>query len=477
MSQLQQNKIIQHTMSSNSPPRRQAALKGGAYLFGRQIISVGLKFIGVILITRVLGPAGYGAYLSAYSVYTYVTMLGQVGVGVYLLRHHGDVPETAYGTAYTVLLGTALPIAGAVELGTGVLSSWINVSGFDPVMRVIICALPFQLISVPAIARIERRLDYRKVAMLEILGQVFYYIFAVPLVELGFGPVSLGVAWLVQQVVSCVAAHAASNTFPRFRFNLNAAKDMARYTVGLSFASWIWQLRTLVNPMIVGPALGAQAVGIVGMTIGLLEMLSVIKTIIWRLSIAVLGQVQTDLQKLRKAVTEGMELQTLAVGSILLGFAWIGHIIVPLLFGQRWLGVMDVYPYIALSYLTIATFNMHSALLSLVNRNVDMVIFGACHMVLFAGTAALAVPAFGMVGYGYGEIATLPAYFLMHLFVSRAVGAPDYRLTGLWWSAAAVGLFWRQIGYWAIAVPFIALALPASVTRLRYFLRQMRTPQ
>jgi O-antigen/teichoic acid export membrane protein len=473
ISQLQQIDAINDYMSPALPPtRRQAALKGGVYLFGRQIVSIGLKFVGVMLITRVLGPAGYGAYLSAFNIYTYATLLGYAGVGVYLLRYHGEVPEAAYGTAYSVLLAMSLLLIVGIQLSKGLLAAWINVPGFDQVIRVIIFALPFQLISSPAMIRLERQLNYRKVAMLEMLAQFSYYIFAVPMVRLGFGPVSLGYAWLVQAIVICVMTHATSKTYPRFRFDPQAAKQMARYATTFSLANWIWQLRILVNPMIVGPMLGAQAVGLVGMTIGLLEMLSIIRVIAWRLSVAVLGQVQTDLEKLRKSVTEGMELQTLAAGSILLGFAWTGHIIIPLLFGARWLGVMDIYPYVALSYLTTATFNMHSAVLSLINRNIDVAIFAACHILLLVGTTALAVPAVGILGYGYGEIATLPAYFLMHLFLVRAIGVPDYRLTVLWWSAAAIGLFWRQFGLWAIAVPFVALAMPLSLTRLRFFYSQ-----
>jgi O-antigen/teichoic acid export membrane protein len=456
------------------PTRRHAALKGGVYLFVRQIVAIGLKFAGVLLVTRVLGPEGYGAYLSAFNVYTYATLLGHAGVGVYLLRQHGNVPEAAYGTAYTILLAMSLLLTGGVLLSRGLLSAWINVTGFDQVIRVVIFALPFQLISVPAMIRLERRLDYRRVAMIEIIGLFAYYAFAIPTVRLGFGPISLGAAWVLQSVLTCAVAHFWSRTYPFFRFDPEAAINIARYSASYSLANWIWQLRVLVNPIIVGPALGAHGVGIVGMTIGILEMLSVIKTIAWRLSVAILGQIQNDTEKLRKAVTEGMELLTIAIGSILLGFAWTGKIIVPLLFGERWLGVMDIYPYVALSYLTITTFNVHSAVLSLTNRNMDVGIFAACHVVLLMSVAAMAVPVFGTLGYGYGEIATLPAYFLMHYFLVRAIGWPNYRVTALWWSATAVGLFWQQLGVWAIAVPFMALAVPISLERIRFFIHQAR---
>jgi PST family polysaccharide transporter len=456
---------------SNEPRLRRAALRGGVYLAARQVVSILLKFVGVILITRVLGPANYGAYVSGTNIYTYALAIGTAGVGVFLLRHEGDVPELSYGTAYSILMMMGVFLLGSIELGAGMLARRTGVAGFEPVMRIIILGLPFQLLSMPASVRLERRLNYKSVAMVEIAGQIAFYVLAVPLVTLKFGPVSLAVAWVVNQIVTCLAAHAAARTYPRFSFDRMTALRIVRYATEFSVANWIWQLRMLVNPLLVGPALGAQAVGIIGMTIGLLEMLSIIKTIAWRLSVAILTKFRSNVERLRTAVTEGMELQVLAVGTILLGFGWTGHFIVPRLFGPQWMGVMDIYPYIAVSYLTIATFNIHSATLSVINGNRGLAVYHIVSVTTFACVAYFAVSRFGMVGYGYAELATIPAYFVMHLVVTRAIGSPDYRLAALWWFGAAIGLFW-QFGLWVIAIPFLALSMPISVRKLRKYLHE-----
>jgi len=455
---------------SNEPRLRRVALRGGAYLAGRQVVSILLKFVGVLLITRVLGPAKYGAYVSGISIYQYAATIGYAGVGVYLLRHEGDIPEVSYGTAYSILMMTGLPLLAVIEIGAGLLASWVNVAGFETVMKIIILGLPFQLITIPASVRLERRLDYRSVAMVEIVGQMAFYLLAVPLVMLKFGPNALAAAWVLQQIVTCLATHASAKTHPHFSFDRETARRTVRYAADYSVANWIWMARMLVNPLIVGPALGAQAVGIVGMTVGLLEMLSIIKTIVWRLSVAILTKFRSNAEKLRMAVTEGMELQVLAVGAILLAFGWTGQFIVPRLFGARWIGVMDIYPYIALSYLTIATFNMHSATLAVINRNRGLAIYHVVSVTIFATAAYFAVAKFGIVGYGYAEVATIPAYIVMHMVLARAIGSPDYRLAALWWTGAAIGLFWQH-GLWLIAAPFLALSMPISVRKLHKYYR------
>ncbi|WP_082487313.1 oligosaccharide flippase family protein [Methylobacterium sp. Leaf89] len=446
---------------------RAAIFRGSAFLFGRQIISIFLKFIGVLLISRILGPERYGAYVAAIGVYQYGLSLGQAGIGVCLLRHEKELTAEEYGTSYTLLAATALALVVVLEGSGALLAGYVNVEGFRDVLSVLVLAIPLQVLSIPATARAERALDYRSVATIELSGQLAYYLIAVPLVLGGSGAVSLAVAWVGQQGVSFVLAHVLTRAWPVFRWQPAAARHLLGYAFSFSAQNWIWQARSLVNPLIVGPAFGATAVGIVGMTVGIVEMLSVLKTIAWRLSVAVLRSVTSDVPRLLRAITQGMELQTLAIGSILLAFAWFGKWIVPLVFGERWLPVLDIYPYLALSYLTMAPFNMHTATLSVLNRNWPLAGYHVVHVALFAGVAAIAVPLYGLRGYGFGEVATLPAYAILHLILARTVGTPDYRLTALWWGAAAIGLFWRELGPWAIAAPFLALLLPPSLRRLR----------
>lgn len=467
-------KPSQNSEAERPTSLRRVALTGGAYLMGRQVLSVCLKLIGVLLITRALGPSAYGAYVSAFNLYQYALALGSAGIGVYLLRMKGEVDERAYGTMYTLLAGLSLLLFAALELGRRPLGNWMGVDGFESVAAIIAYALPLQLLAIPVNVRLERALHYKAIAFLEIAGQVAYYIVALTLVWFKAQPEALAVALIVQNAVSLFIAHLTAKTWPRLAFDRAIAAGMLRYAVSFSAANWIWQLRMLLNPMIVGPALGAQAVGLIGMTIGLLEMLSIVKTIAWRLSVSVLGRFQDDAVRLRKAVTEGMELQVLAVGTILLGFGWAGGFLVPLVFGERWAPVMDVYPYIAVGYLAAAPFNMHSATLSVLHRNGVLALAFAAHIALFVVVASICVPRYGMVGYGMGEIAAILAYAGVHRALAREIGSPDYRLAALWWGAAVIGLFWKQWGLWTVAVPFAALLVPFSFRRLLRFARELR---
>jgi PST family polysaccharide transporter len=351
----------------------------------------------------------------------------------------------------------------------GWIEAWVAVPSIVPVMRLMLVAVAFQLLAVPATARLERALNYGSVAWAEIFGTVAFYAVAIPLALTGYGVLSLAAGWVCQQVLTCILAHVWARQWPIFRWSSAEAGQIMRYSFTFSVATWIWQLRMLVNPLIVGHFLGAAAVGIIGMTSGLLDMLGIFKTISWRLSIVAFGRIQSNRDKLRDAVNQGMQLQILAVGSVMLGFAWLGQFVIPILFGPRWLPVMTIYPYLALGYVVNAQFNMQASALSVLGRNGAITIFNLVHVVIFATAATIFIPYAGMLGYGWAEVAALASYVVLHALTVRTIGRLSYRVAAIWLAGVAIGLFWRQTTPLAIAAPFVALLAPPSIAQLRLF--------
>nr|WP_294520957.1 oligosaccharide flippase family protein [uncultured Rhodopila sp.] len=452
-----------------TPGLRGKIFQGGALMMGRQLVTMGLSLISLLMITRIIGPAAYGPYVAAFSICLYAQNLGQAGIGVYLVRAAAEVDERTWNVAATLLLVIALLLVTLLEASLGLIEAWSPLPDLGPLLSVLLLSLIPQILGVAASARLERALDFRRVAMIELVGQLIYYCVALPLVWFGYSVWSLVAAWLLQQVFCCIAFYAAASFRPRLQWDAEIVRGMLRYTFSFAAADWSWQLRGLVNPFIVGHFLPAEAVGQVGLAIRLMELLSFTKTIAWRLSVAALAKIQTEPRKLIAATTDGMRLQTLALGPVLIGFSWFGGYALSLVFGPRWEPVMVVYPFLALSYLTNAQFNFHSSVLYVLRRNWDVSWFHIVHISLFAGAAWICVGRWGIVGYGYGEMAALLSYIVIHRSVQKAVGSPDYGISALWWASLAIGLFWRDLGPGAIAAPILGLLCPPSIRMLKVY--------
>ena len=436
-------------------------MRGGAFLALRQGVGVVIGVVGVLLLTRRIGPASYGLYAAAFGVFAYLQNLTLCGINVYLVRREGDDQREVWDQASTLLLVLSVAGAAVAVAASPLLERLVRLDGFMPVARSMFLLLPVVLLGQVALARLERALDFRRVALIELGGQLLFFALALPLAFRGFGVWAPTLGWLAQQLFLTGALLAGARYWPRLQWNGARLREMIAYGVSFSSSSWAWHLRTLVNPVVVGRFAGAEAVGVVALTIRLVEHLSFVKTATWRLSIAALGRLQGDLPRLRRAISEGISLQLVALGPLLALFGWIAPWLVPRFFGPRWLPVLDVYPFVALGYLVNATFSLHSSALYVLRRNWDVATFHVAHVALFAAAASLLVPRFGVIGYGLAEVAALPSYVMLHRQLTSRVGAPRYGPAVMWTLAFGGALFYRY-AWWASLGLLLVPLVPSS---------------
>jgi len=421
-----------------------------------------ISFGGVLLLTRAIGPGAYGLYAAVLGVYTYLLNFGQLGIGVYLIRREGDVTSEDYHQAFSLLLllGISIEVLGILVLP--LIADWMHLEGFIPVAVAIFVGLPLNLLTLPPLAKLERALNYGQVALVELGGQIAYYLVALPLAFSGFGVWAPVVGWWCQQLLMVGLLYKITGYRPHWHWEPARLRSMTSYGLGFSASIWVWQLRSLVNPLIVGRYAGAEAVGFIALAIRLVEHLSFVKGAGWRLSIAALAKLQEDRARLTEALTEGMRLQILGVGPLLLGFALVGPWLMPILFGAQWAPVMEIFPFIALGYLVNALYGLHSSALYVLKRNWNVTIFHLVHVALFIGGAWLLVARLGIIGYGWAEIVALMSYGVIHFQLMKYVGNPEYRVAGIWAFAFALALFWQRFGVLAFLPLLGVLAWPES---------------
>ena len=439
---------------------RQRVLRGGFYLVGRQTIALVVSIVGVTFLVRLIGPRNYGLYTGAASIVFVLTTVATFGLDVYIVRRDRELAKEEYDQAFTLLAISALLVGAATFFGAPPLLDLLHEPRFGPALRVLAFSIPFTLLTAPALASLERALNYRTVAIVEMVAQFVYYGVALVLAVLGAGvwsPVAASVSW---QVWLLITTYVAARFRPGFAWRPSLVREMLAYGSSYSLSTWLWQLRGLVNPLVVGHFVGAAGVGYVGLAARLVETSAFVRNVAWRLSIAAFGRVQHELGRFRRVVEEAMALQTLAVAPILAVIGSLGPWLIPLVFGPKWHPVIRVFPYIALGMIFQAVFTMETSALFVVNRGKRVIPVHALHIALFAGGALLFVPHIGIVGFGLGEMTALGAYVLLDV-ETRRVFSVSYRDAIPWVAAFApplasvyVPAVWR-ITLW---IPLLVIA-------------------
>jgi O-antigen/teichoic acid export membrane protein len=450
------------------------AIRGGLFLALRQSLGILIGLGGVLLLTRMIGPSQYGLYAATIGIYTYLQSICQLGISVYVVRSQDEDCREIYDQAFTLLLLLGIVGVSAGLLSLPLLEQWVRLEGFRAIAQAMIIGLPIALIAQVPLAKLERSLDYRRVATLELWNQLFFYVIALPIAFQAGNAWAPVAGWWAMQVQGMLLFFWGAGYRPKLCWNRELLREILSYSSGYSASVWIWQLRTLVNPLIVGRFMGAEAVGFVALAIRLVELLSFVKTATWRIALATLARFQNDRDRLRKAVSDGMNLQLLALGPLLTGFALVSPLVMPSMFGDQWLPVIHIYPFIALGSLSNALFNLHSSVLFVLKQNWKVTIFHSIHVFLFAEASFVLVPMLGLQGYGGAEIVALLSYWVVHRFLVQQAGIPNYRLSIVWWLAFSVSLFTVQFGWWVCGGLGLIALLPETHEKLSEVFGQVK---
>lgn len=449
---------------------RQQVLRGTFYLVGRQALALVVSLAGVTILVRQIGPTNYGLYTGAASIAFLLGSVGTFGLDVYLVRREREVTKADLDQAVTLLMLSALIVTVLTVTLAGPALGLLNLPGFDEPLRVLALAFPFTLLQAPMMASLERALDYRRVAIIETLQQFIYYGLALTLAFLHAGVWSPVAGFMASQIWLFVATYTVQRYRPACAWNRLLIKEMLGYGSSYSVSSWLWQVRGLVNPLVVGHFLGAAAVGYVGLAARLVEVAAFVRNAAWRLSIAAFGRVQSDLTRFKRVVEEAMGLQMLAVAPLLAAIGSVGPWVLPAVFGHKWEPVVRVFPYIALGMIFQSVFSMETSVLYVVGRSRSVVPVHVLHLALFAGGAAVCVWRFGVVGFGYGELIALAAYVLLDRKV-RDLFAVSYRHALPWVLAFTPPLFALYVPAPAVPLLWLPLVVIASQRRQREQIR------
>jgi PST family polysaccharide transporter len=437
---------------------RLTVIRSGIQLIARYAAGITIGFVGVVMLSSILGASTYGIYAALLALHSFFYVLLNLGIKIYLVRSPGNLEAEDYHQAFTLLSGLGFIGLAIILPILPFLEEWMKVEAFSAYAIALFASLPIELVLLVPMAQLERALNFSQIAAIEIFGQLLLYFVAVPLAYYGLGVWAPIIGWWCKDLFSIVAIFRISNYRPRIYWEHHRLKRTLYYGVTYSLSSWIWEVRNLVIPLLVTHYAGTAAVAYINLATKFAQSISIARDPAWRLSISVLGRIQSHPRHLARAIAEGMQLSLIAVGPPLFLFAVLGRWLMSWVYEPHWLVVMDVFPFIALGFLIGTFFNLHNATLSVLGHNWLVAAFQTVFVGLFVASAVILVPSLGIIGYGWSEVCALPGYVLMCWFVHRNVGRIEYRVAAFWVVTLAVALFYSYLGFVAI-LPLVAIFL------------------
>jgi O-antigen/teichoic acid export membrane protein len=403
------------------------AVRGGAYLVGREALGVFIRLAGVLITLRVIGPSNYGIYVAAAAFTLVATSVAQMGAEVFLIRKPEPPGRSLYDEVFTCLLCSSVATTLIVLGATFAFGDFLRPVGVLLPLRILLLSIPFNVLWAPAQARIERSFGYRKMGLLEVVGDVALYGTAVPLAFLGAGAWSLIAGYFAWQIWLLAGSYVLSGLRPRFRWSSATARELTKYGFSYSTSIWILRLGGIVNPLVVGGFFGAAGVGYVAFAQRLVDTIGFAQRGAYRLGLVALSRIPPEQKdRIRRALEEGSTLQLIALGLPFAAFGLVAHSVIPLLFGHQWGSAIELYCLLALASLLGSAGLIQSTYLFSQGRNSTVARSVSIQTGVLAATSVPLVWYFGINGFGYSTLLALADLIYLDRKV-RAIVPTSYR--------------------------------------------------
>jgi O-antigen/teichoic acid export membrane protein len=425
-----------------------------------------LQVLVLAVLSRLLAPADFGLVAAVLAVVGFSTIFSQLGIGPAVVQRLELKPaHLRMGFTLSLLLGFLL--AALAWMFAPAVADCFRLPGLTPILRAVSLVFPLQGLSVVAESLLQRDLQFRRLAAIEVASVALGYgLVGIALAALGFGAWSLVGGHLAQTVLKTAALLILRPHPMRPLWDRQACSELLYFGSGFTVARVGNYLGTYGDNFVIGRWLGAAALGIYGRAYQLVAgPAALFGTVLDRVLFPAMARVQTQPEQLAAAYRRGVALialVTLPASAVLVVLA---PELIHVLLGPGWDAVVVPFQILAAGLMFRTSYRMSDS----ISRATAAVYRRAWRQGLFAlmvvGGAWLGCP-WGLAGVSVGVAVAITMNFLLMAQLSLTLASMSWQS---FWAAhlPAVTLAALLGGpVWACAVVLRACALPPLVVLL-----------
>ena len=399
--------------------RRKAA--SGVLFVGLRSFAVrGLNLLSSLVLARLLLPQDFGVLALGQGLIYFGAILSDAGIAASLVRRERAPSRIELRTVFGFQLLTAILVVAAVAVlavptgRTGQVAAVMSVS-------VVLSAL-----RTPASLVLERRLDYRTIAFVEIIEGAVFVIWSLTTVALGAGVWGVATAHLARSLAgSALMIQRSPIRILAPRIRLSVLHEILSYGLIVQASALMSLARAQGINLTTAAIAGLPVLGLYSLADRIMQIPWQIFETILRVTFPAMARLVTAGVDARSDIERGLRLLTVLAGPALCLVAATAPLAVPTLFGSQWTGAAGAVPLIALGLLFGGpVLAVGSGYLYAVGDARQCLLATVAHTVAWFAVAVPLLPAHGATAVGAG----LAAGFITESWVlSRALR----RRTGL----------------------------------------------
>lgn len=431
---------------------KQRARHSMAALFVRYGLALAIGLAGTIVLSRLVGPAIWGAFAIAQVVYLSSQEILGRGIATYLIKQQQSPSADEIGNTFSLqhLIGTVFLVGAGLFAGPA--ARWYSHPELVPLLlAAALASYLYAWRSVP-VALLERELDYVRVALIEILDATAFSVTAIIFALFGRPILGLAVATIARALFSTIAAYVLQPVRPRLRIVRDSLSRIIDFG-GFITACSVLNIVILAIPALLGGwVVGVANIGQVQMTISLYSNLLFASAAILRLSFSAYSRIIEYPGELQRTVSNNLEMAAMVLTPVIVLFAGLSPAWVPLIFGHKWSSLPVLLLTHASAYWVSAVFwGILSSALVVSGKHRQVFVFLACFVAVYATFTVFATSRLGPVGVPLAASANhILTYPFLFWICRKPLGKIRLKKVGAEFFCGAVfaGLIWVSCRYW-----------------------------
>ena len=329
------------------------------------------QMIRLVVLGRILGPEAFGLLAMMLVVTGFAELLAQAGLSEAIIQHP-DPTHIELSSLYwlNIALGGLLYIT--LLMATPLIAALYSTPELEQLLPWLALAFLISPWGVQLKALLQKRLEFKPLAIIEILAAVTGTLLAIALAWQGHGVWSLVWGQLAQStvmVLSLVLIGWQRKMLPGFCFNHTAVKPYLSFGLHLLGSNILNYFNSRIDQLVVGVLLGSQALGYYSMAFNLvLQPISRINPVLTQVAFPVLARVRDDKVRLKRGYFRMLDLLTSINAPVLIGVAAVAPLLISVVLGEQWLPIIPLIQVLALFSLLRSTGNAGGSLILAAGR-------------------------------------------------------------------------------------------------------------
>ena len=311
-------------------------IKGISWSGISQFIRLLFHFVTIVILARLLTPEDFGLLAMTVVFTNFVMIFNDFGLTAALIQHK-ETNEEHHSSIFWVNILTGFILTLLIIALAPIIANFYDEVRITAIVSVLALTFFISSFGIVQSALFARKLNFKSLAIIEVLAVVVSGIMAIIFAFSGFGVWSLVWQQIVRNLITAILLWKFSSWRPRFLFKWKRVKELLGFGMNLVGFGFINYFSRNFDNLIIGKFLGSISLGFYNMAYQLLLFpLNNISNTIGRVMFPSLSIIQNDKEKVRNSYMKATRYISTITFPLMIGLLVIAPQLIRVVFGLQW---------------------------------------------------------------------------------------------------------------------------------------------